>query len=148
MTRRNRKQGPPKPRQRTKEVAGAPVQAPDAIYEPPPPSACLTTGSALALGSNDKLEVHLRCYKTRVVHFSMEQWTRLDGSWLRVARIDTSQTIHFHQFDRHGNELESHALIEKIPGSPEGQEIVHNGYAAAYVRMVQDWEKHLRRWAA
>ncbi len=140
--------GRPKAQQRHKDVAGAPLQGPGETYRPPPPSACKPTTFFVPLdGGDNRLVCHGRIFKTRFVHFSIEHQTWWDGGWEKVARIDSTDTIHLHLWDRYGNVLIDHAILEEIPPSPDGQAVVHTWFERAYAKLDDEWAENLRKWS-
>ena len=130
-----------------KEIAGAPVQPLGAVYSPPPVSACRPAVFFVPLAAENRLACHQRIYKKRIVHFSIEHQYWWDGKWVPVARIDTSRSVHLHLFDRYGSSLIDHRVLVELPPSPDGQQVVHNCWEDAFLRLEHDWEEHLRRWS-
>ncbi|MFS0883971.1 hypothetical protein [Aeromicrobium sp. 179-A 4D2 NHS] len=130
-----------------REIAGAPQQGPGERYNPPPKHACEESNWQLPLDRENRLHFHARVYKRRIVHFSIEHQHRWDGEWKCVARIDSKDSIHLHLWDRWGTVLVDHKVITEIPPSPEGQQVVHNGFEPAGQLLEAKWEEHLRRWS-
>jgi hypothetical protein len=95
---------------------------------------------------SDSIVVRMGMYRGKVVDFSINQTTLVDGSPLDVARIDCCHgTIHRHQFHRDGTNVRDRAVLCEIPPD-SGWEVVDKHYQLCLDLMNDGWQDNLRRW--
>lgn len=118
-------------------------------YQPPPAHACdeeMTVPIRLPEPGNE-LRVRFVTYRNQIVDFAVVQIVRVDGEWIKVAKIDCDRgVIHRHQYLRStGEDIYDHRLLEEIPPD-RGRDVVDRWYQKAVDMMESEWEENLRRW--
>ncbi|WP_449560182.1 DUF7718 family protein [Micromonospora echinaurantiaca] len=117
-------------------------------YDPPPLDVCEEITNPIRLpGSGNELRVRMAIYRNQIVDFAVVQIVRVDGKWVRVAKIDCDRgVIHRHQYVRStGEDVWDHRPLCEIPPD-RGWEVVDRWFDQALQLMEDEWEDNLRRW--
>lgn len=118
-------------------------------YSPPPSAVCeeMTVPVHLPMPGH-QLRIRQVIYKDRIVDFAVIQVSRVDDSWVQVARVDCDGgSVHRHQFTQDGVDLMDHLLLAPIPEGTNGAWNVIEEWFDRAVRMMEDeWEGNHWRW--
>lgn len=122
---------------------------PEPVFGLPPPEELEEVECRDTWGDDD--EIFARYVKwlpsEMIVEFAIMQYTRRDGTWFQVARVDSCHPgiVHIHQLRRGANDDQGHVrVLGQI--SAEGWEEVDSWYDQSLTLIEKNWREYVRKW--